>query len=1203
LVLKQVYEAFVVEKQVFANVGGLTFVTPHYHVFTLDGAVTVSSPNGEAFVIDPGELTGYSSSASLYRDEDLGQVAVKYAVKAGKQDYYVVVTYDFKAYVDRVKVTLTGHLPHATTLRLPFYAVTKAVVNSKKVSFGGFGFDWSDIKTGACCSGVSFDLAGNKLVLELAADFDVDPSIVYTTGSASWNDASSRNSFRAADRFWVVVKIGSTQGIYTSSDGVTWTYVDSYYSVSANAAVFFDGVKAHIAVSSGSNVYYRSFTPASDGSITWTAGTVTAYQSSVTVGFVNVTTDSTGHVWLAVSETSNFSTFTKKVFRSGNTDGTWGTTSYSATVATESSYYGCILPLTAGKMVLVTPSANSSPYLNIYVFNGSSWTNAYTTSTALVSQGYFSAVTYGDAVYFAFTGASYIYCQSFDASTGTFGSLVQIQSWTGNAPACALTIDPENGNLYVSWANKPTANAIYYKPCVGGVWGGTVHFDTDTSYTIGASKFNADYWTDKLFLAVLYLTTTYYARHAFVKLPACVVASAGPNGSINPSGYVQVPAGNDQTFSFTPDSGYKVHDVVVDGVSQGAVPSYTFTSIDANHTISVAFEVAISYVNVSDSVSMLDAEPKRNKSFGITDAVGSVDSFGRQQRQFALSELISTVEALKSDKSLSVNEAVAVFDGFLRSNRKFALSDLVLIAESLTLKKNLKVEDLASAIEVLTANKSFTVADFAFAVDNFKRSTRMLPVTDLLSASDSLKLGKAIQVSDLVAFAESVKANKSFLIAEVATLIDGFNVVKSINVADFVELIEAFACSKNLFLGEAANLTDKAAVNKDFTVTDLAEVVDSISRGKRFAVSDVAAVIDSPSTVDKSLKVVDEAVLAEALGLGKLLQVVEAAVLTEYLRLGKAVKVADVVVLAEFLRSSKNLTIVDIAQVADAVLRNKDVSLVDEVFAFDEALRGRLIAIYEAASVVDSLVRNKVLAFNDAVALVDGLLADKKLFFSEHVGAVDASQVNKTLSLTDVVTFAELLKLTRFFNVPDAAYVADFVEKTRIRLELFIADAVGVADGVFRNKHLAFEDVVVVAEAVAAFKALRVFDSATLQDVALFLKQLHVNENICLFDPVTVPFKVKQVLDGVCLFDGFAVNKVLQLSDEVYLAEVVSSGLYRLKLIIGFDVFDLSYIEVGEAAPVIEDEAVELDVEVEEVSLDVEEEALTPIDIECDNID
>ncbi len=69
-----------------------------------------------------------------------------------------------------------------------------------------------------------------------------------------------------------------------------------------------------------------------------------------------------------------------------------------------------------------------------------------------------------------------------------------------------------------------------------------------------------------------------------------ITASAGDHGTITPEGKVSAYYGSAKTFNFTPDEGYKVADVVVDGASVGAVSSYTFENITKAHTISVTFE-------------------------------------------------------------------------------------------------------------------------------------------------------------------------------------------------------------------------------------------------------------------------------------------------------------------------------------------------------------------------------------------------------------------------------------------------------------------------------------------------------------------------------------------------------------------------------------------------------------------------------------
>jgi hypothetical protein len=94
-----------------------------------------------------------------------------------------------------------------------------------------------------------------------------------------------------------------------------------------------------------------------------------------------------------------------------------------------------------------------------------------------------------------------------------------------------------------------------------------------------------------------YPTTTglsgYYVSQLLIysNLPATctITAGAGSNGSITPSGSVSVAYGGSQTFAINANTGYHVASVLVDGSSVGAVTSYTFTNVMANHTISASF--------------------------------------------------------------------------------------------------------------------------------------------------------------------------------------------------------------------------------------------------------------------------------------------------------------------------------------------------------------------------------------------------------------------------------------------------------------------------------------------------------------------------------------------------------------------------------------------------------------------------------------
>lgn len=69
-----------------------------------------------------------------------------------------------------------------------------------------------------------------------------------------------------------------------------------------------------------------------------------------------------------------------------------------------------------------------------------------------------------------------------------------------------------------------------------------------------------------------------------------ITVSAGAGGSVSPKGIVSVDDGDNKTFTITPDDGYKIGEVNVDGADVGAIPSYTFTKVSGDHTIFAVFE-------------------------------------------------------------------------------------------------------------------------------------------------------------------------------------------------------------------------------------------------------------------------------------------------------------------------------------------------------------------------------------------------------------------------------------------------------------------------------------------------------------------------------------------------------------------------------------------------------------------------------------
>jgi hypothetical protein len=93
--------------------------------------------------------------------------------------------------------------------------------------------------------------------------------------------------------------------------------------------------------------------------------------------------------------------------------------------------------------------------------------------------------------------------------------------------------------------------------------------------------------------APVYTFTNVTAPHTisatFAITKFTITSSAGSHGTITPKGKFQVNYNGGQTYIMSPVSGYGVADVLVDNVSVGAVSSYTFTNVTADHTIKATF--------------------------------------------------------------------------------------------------------------------------------------------------------------------------------------------------------------------------------------------------------------------------------------------------------------------------------------------------------------------------------------------------------------------------------------------------------------------------------------------------------------------------------------------------------------------------------------------------------------------------------------
>ena len=142
-----------------------------------------------------------------------------------------------------------------------------------------------------------------------------------------------------------------------------------------------------------------------------------------------------------------------------------------------------------------------------------------------------------------------------------------------------------NTNLTIA-SSSPVGGKIEWVDDAGTVLPGTTTVEANKAYKWRYTPLDSTNYAPVYGTIVVYPTSTgivVYRPHYTIK------ASAGANGTISPAGWCSVAENGSQTFTFTPDKGYSVAKVLVDGKSVGAVKSYTFKDVTKDHTIEVIF--------------------------------------------------------------------------------------------------------------------------------------------------------------------------------------------------------------------------------------------------------------------------------------------------------------------------------------------------------------------------------------------------------------------------------------------------------------------------------------------------------------------------------------------------------------------------------------------------------------------------------------
>ena len=154
-----------------------------------------------------------------------------------------------------------------------------------------------------------------------------------------------------------------------------------------------------------------------------------------------------------------------------------------------------------------------------------------------------------------------------------------------NTPKFTLTLKPGNGEADVVYTGQAAKSMIRLsEPSRSGYRFGGWYDENGTAvgdfYTITDSDATLTARWSRQSSGGSNDDTYYYT----------IWVTCGRNGSITPEQNTRVAEGRSRTFTITPDKGYEVADVLVDGESVGAVERYTFQNVQKSHTIKVSFQ-------------------------------------------------------------------------------------------------------------------------------------------------------------------------------------------------------------------------------------------------------------------------------------------------------------------------------------------------------------------------------------------------------------------------------------------------------------------------------------------------------------------------------------------------------------------------------------------------------------------------------------
>ena len=281
---------------------------------------------------------------------------------------------------------------------------------------------------------------------------------------------------------------------------------------------------------------------------------------------------------------------------------------------------------------------STSPVIPTYTISATAGANGIISPAGIVN------IDHGSSQTFTITPAAGYHVMDVKVDGLSKGSLTTYtfnQVTTNRSIEATFSDDtytvPQTAQATMAWdPNDPTPDGYrIYQRIEGQAYNYNQPVWTGSATT--GTVYNLDYDTTYYFVVRAYVGTLESADSGEVSFfaqappPAThtITVVAGNNGVVSPGNTVTITRGSDQTFTMSPDSGYHVANVTVDGVSVGAVQAYTFTQVSANHTFSVSFAIDTYTISASagpngtiSSTGVVSVNHGAGKTYTITPNTG-----------------------------------------------------------------------------------------------------------------------------------------------------------------------------------------------------------------------------------------------------------------------------------------------------------------------------------------------------------------------------------------------------------------------------------------------------------------------------------------------------------------------------------------------------------------------------------------------------